>query len=100
MSRHSKLFLTRIDKAENSEKAQFTISLMCADQHFKRSTIIQGDSNTKQYKFGKGVGTFGCGLPEKFKETMLISILTWWNVCLTIMLLHNAALITFSTQRK
>ena len=73
MSRHSQNFFShRIDKVENSEKAHFTISFMCVDQRFKRSTIILGDSNTKRYKFGEGVGTFGRGLPGKRIETMLI----------------------------
>ena len=72
MCHSNSLFSHRIDKAENSEKAHFTISFMCVDQRFKRSTIILDDSNTKRYKFGEGVGTFGRGLPGKRKETMLI----------------------------
>ena len=73
MSRHSQNFFSHhINKTENSKKAYFNISFICVDQRFKRSTIILGDSNTKRYKFGEGVRTFGRGLPGKRKETMLI----------------------------
>ena len=65
MSRSSQAYYThRIDEEPNTT-LRYSITLRFVGQHFRRSTLIIGDSNTKFLKFGEGVGTFGMGQPGK-----------------------------------
>ena len=47
-----------IEPAESSND-RFSLTFRCVSQKNKRSVIIQGDSNTKNIKFGAGIGTVG-----------------------------------------
>ena len=73
MSRHSQNFYSHhIEKAANPSKMYFPIAFKCVNQCYKRSTILLGNSNTRRYKVGEGIETFGCGIPGKCKDAMLI----------------------------
>ena len=44
---------------------RFSLTFRCVSQKNKRSVIIQGDSNTKDIKFGSGIGSVGETYPGK-----------------------------------
>ena len=65
MSRSSQNFFThRIDKTAGSTD-RYSLTFRHLGGKFRRSTIIIGDSNSKNFSFGDGKGTFGKSLPGK-----------------------------------
>ena len=52
---------------ENDEvkEARYSFTFRHISPHFSNSTVIIGDSNTKNLKFGRGIGTFGKWMPGK-----------------------------------
>ena len=44
---------------------RFSITLRCVNEHFKRSILVIGDSNTQNFEFGSGRGKFGESYPGK-----------------------------------
>lgn len=70
MSRRSQAFWSHgIEKSADFQSVRYSITLRTVGKRFNRSTIIQGDSNTKYLKFGKGKGTFGHYMPGETKYT-------------------------------
>ena len=68
MTRHSQnCFTHKIDK-EESLGVRYSLTFRSVGNVYRRSTIIIGDSNTKNLSFGEGKGTFGKGLPGKREE--------------------------------
>jgi hypothetical protein len=91
MSRNSQNFFThRIDKASGGQQSilhvsellepgtsmtspdkasgagdRYSLTFRCVGMKFRRSTIIIGHSQTEDFAFGDGIGTFGRGLPGK-----------------------------------
>ena len=66
MSRKSQAVWSHgIDKSTDFQGVRYSITLRTVHKRFHRSTIILGDSNTKNLKFGKGTGTFGYNMPGK-----------------------------------
>ena len=61
-----------IDSTESS-KDRFSLTFRCVNQRNKRSVLIQGDSNTKDIKFGIGAGTVGETYPGKRLRTPKVS---------------------------
>ena len=55
----------RIDPEPNCNKVHYSLTFRHVKKLFTRSTIIIGDSNSIDLKFGQGVGTFGVGLPGR-----------------------------------
>ena len=54
---------------------RISLSFRHIDPVFAKSTIVIGDSNTKQLKFGTGKGTFGGGMPGmRIKMNTLLDI--------------------------
>ena len=47
-----------IEKCESNE-VRYSFTLRHVDPHFINSTIVVGDSNTTNLKFGSGLGTLG-----------------------------------------
>ena len=73
MTRSSQAYYThRIDE-EPDTTLRYSITLRNVGQHFRRSTIIIGDSNSKYLMFGEGVGTFGKGQPGKRVKAAVVS---------------------------
>ena len=73
MTRSSQTYYThRIDE-EPDTTLRYSITLRTVGQHFRKSTIIIGDSNSKYLKFGEGVGTFGKGQPGKRVKAAVVS---------------------------
>ena len=65
MSRNSQNFFThRIDKTTGAGE-RYSLTFRCVGMKFRRSTIIIGHSQTEDFAFGDGKGTFGRGLPGK-----------------------------------
>ena len=61
-----------IQPAESSED-RFSLTFRCVSQKNKRSVIIQGDSNTKNIKFGTGLGTVGETYPGLRRKAAKVS---------------------------
>jgi alkylated DNA repair dioxygenase AlkB len=61
-----------IEPVESSEE-RFSLTFRCISQKNKRSVIIQGDSNTKNIKFGTGAGTVGETYPGKRLKASKVS---------------------------
>ena len=59
MTRSSQGWYKHGIQPENSSGDRFSLTFRCLSQRNKRSVIIQGDSNTKNIKFGSGKGFFG-----------------------------------------
>ena len=59
MTRSSQGWYKHGIKPEQSSADRFSLTFRCVSQKYKRSVIIQGDSNTKNIKFGTGIGTIG-----------------------------------------
>ena len=57
-------WLHSINPCESAE-ARYSFTLRHVDPHFINSTIILGDSNTANLKFGTGIGTLGAWMPGK-----------------------------------
>ena len=57
-------WLHSIDPCECSD-VRYSFTLRHVDPHFINSTILLGDSNTLNVKFGTGVGTLGAWMPGK-----------------------------------
>ena len=73
MSRKSQaLWSHGIEKCNEFHGVRYSITLRTVDKKFHRSTIILGDSNTKNLKFGLGKGTFGYNMPGKTVYSPLI----------------------------
>ena len=53
---------------ENS--VRYSLTFRNVDKKFLKSTIIVGDSNTRNLKFGSGKGTFGHNMPGKREEAI------------------------------
>ena len=53
---------------ENS--IRYSLTFRHVDKKFLKSTIIVGDSNTRNLKFGSGKGTFGHNMPGKREEAI------------------------------
>ncbi len=65
MSRDSQnCFVHKIEK-ESTDGLRYSLTFRAVGNLFRRSTIIVGDSNSKNFAFGEGKGTFGKGLPGK-----------------------------------
>ena len=64
-----------IQPAESSED-RFSLTFRCVSQKNKRSVIIQGDSNTKNIKFGTGLGTVGETYPGLRRKAAKVSDIT------------------------
>ena len=65
MTRSSQAYFShRIDK-ENCASERYSLTFRHVDSRFLRSTILIGDSNTKNLVFGEGKGKFGVSLPGK-----------------------------------
>ena len=72
MSRHSQNFFThRIDKATDCTD-RYSLTFRCVGGKFRRSTIIIGDSLSKEINFGEGAGTLGRGLPGKYVKASTV----------------------------
>ena len=67
MTRSSQDYYThRIDQDSTSNSAvRYSLTFRHIGERFKNSTVIIGDSNTKDFKFGEGFGTFGGKIPGK-----------------------------------
>ena len=65
MTRSSQAYFShRIDN-ETCSSVRYSLTFRHVDTSFTHSTILVGDSNTKDLKFGEGKGTFGVSLPGK-----------------------------------
>ena len=63
MTRASQNFFShRIDEEPDCGE-RYSLTIRCVGNKFRRSTIIIGDSNTENYRFGPGFGSFGNSLP-------------------------------------
>jgi alkylated DNA repair dioxygenase AlkB len=56
-------FRHRIPAPEGGSQERFSISFRTVDEKLQRSTVIQGDSNTKEILFGEGSGKVGASYP-------------------------------------
>ena len=61
-----------IDSTESPE-VRFSLTFRCVNQRNRRSVILQGDSNTKNIKFGRGAGTVGETYPGKRQKAAKVS---------------------------
>ena len=68
-----------IEKSAELQGVRFSITLRTIGKQFNRSTIILGDSNTKNLKFGKGNGTFGFNMPGERLFTPIIEDIDPWT---------------------
>ena len=73
MTRSSQAYYTHRIEEEPDTTLRYSITLRHVGQHFRRSTIIIGDSNSKYLMFGEGVGTFGKGQPGKRVKAAVVS---------------------------
>ena len=75
MSRTSQAFwqhqIHRKSIPEN--EVRYSMTFRHISKNFSKSTIIIGDSNTRQLKFGTGKGTFGHNMPGKRIEALHIT---------------------------
>ena len=55
------------------QTGRYSITLRTISKQFKRSTVIIGDSNTKNIKFGSGTGTMGQSFPGMRAKASKIS---------------------------
>ena len=62
----------RIDSEDNCNSERYSLTFRYVKKNFARSTIIIGDSNTKNLTFGGGAGTFGVGLPGKVVKASMV----------------------------
>ena len=53
------------DGSETDESLRYSFTFRHISPHFINSTVLVGDSNTQEVKFGKGVGTLGRWVPGK-----------------------------------
>ena len=67
-----------IEKSAEFQGVRFSITLRTIGKRYNRSTIILGDSNTKNLKFGEGTGTFGFNMPGEQIYTPLIEDMDPW----------------------
>ena len=75
MSRHSQDFWqheitpltsdTPESESEPDESLRYSLTFRHISPHFINSTVLVGDSNTQEVRFGKGVGTLGRWVPGK-----------------------------------
>ena len=66
MTRTSQAYYShRIDAENCGDSVRFSLTFRHLNKQFNRSTILIGDSNTSDFKFGEGTGTFGASLPGK-----------------------------------
>ena len=73
MSRKSQaLWCHGIEKSAEFQGIRYSITLRTVEKRYHRSTIILGDSNTRNLKFGLGNGTFGYNMPGKAVYSPLI----------------------------
>ena len=72
MTRNSQsAFSHRIDKDSNfDEKVRYSLTIRASHWTFLNSTVIVGDSNTRNLKFGSGVGTLGKATPGQRVESI------------------------------
>ena len=57
-----------IEKCDSNE-VRYSFTLRHVDPHFINSTIVLGDSNATNLKFGSGLGTLGAWMPGKQVKT-------------------------------
>ena len=67
MTRTSQTYYShRIDKLVSPDtKIRYSLVFRHVEKRFQNSTVIIGDSNTKDFKFAEGKGNFGKSLPGK-----------------------------------
>ena len=65
MTRTSQAYYSHRIDAENCDDVRYSLTFRHINKQFTQSTIIIGDSNTSNFKFGEGTGTFGAILPRK-----------------------------------
>lgn len=73
MSRYSQDFWKHsIDEDESVDETRYSFTFRHIAPHFSKSTVLIGDSNTKNAKFGHNKGEFGRWLPGKRVEAFRI----------------------------
>ena len=79
MSRKSQVLWSHgIEKCADFLGVRYSITMRTVGNRFYRSTIVQGDSNTKHLKFGQGKGTFGFNMPGEAVYTPVIANIDPW----------------------
>ena len=65
MTRTSQAYYSHRIDPENCSGTRYSLTFRHVGRVFTHSTVVIGDSNTKYFKFGEGMGTFGVSLPGK-----------------------------------
>ena len=97
MTRNSQAYWQHRNDSNSSLPENYTrysLTFRHVDKKFIKSTIISGDSNTRNLKFGSGKGTFGHNVPGSRAESIHISDITP-SACYKTFL-STAALMTLS----
>ena len=68
-------------RTDNKSETRFSLTFRCVGTNFKNSSIIMGDSNTGNLRFGVGEGTFGHYIPGKRVEAYTIDDINPVNCC-------------------
>ena len=68
-------------RADNESEIRYSLTFRCVGSNFKNSSIIIGDSNTRNLKFGVGEGTFGRNIPGKRVEAFKIDEINPVDCC-------------------
>ena len=63
------------------DSVRYSLTFRHVDKKFTKSTIIIGDSNTRNLKFGSGKGTFGHNMPGKREEAIHLQDLKPESCC-------------------
>ena len=63
------------------DSVRYSLTFRQVDRTFLKSTIIIGDSNTRNLKFGSGKGTFGHKMPGKREEAIHIKDINPVSCC-------------------
>ena len=73
MSKHSQTYWQHQIEPNSSlpeDSTRYSLTFRHVDKKYLKSTIIFGDSNTRNLKFGAGKGTFGQNMPGKREEAI------------------------------
>ena len=63
------------------DSVRYSLTFRHVDKKFTKSTIIVGDSNTRNLKFGSGKGSFGHNMPGKREEAIHLKDLKPASCC-------------------
>ena len=63
------------------DSVRYSLTFRHVDKKFTKSTLIFGDSNTRNLKFGSGKGTFGHNMPGKREEAIHLKDLKPASCC-------------------